>query len=90
VNRTELIAAVAEKSGLTKADATKAVNAVFDVVAESLAKGDEVRITGFGTFSVAQRKATTGRNPRTGEEIQIPASNLPKFKSGKGLKDYVN
>jgi len=86
----ELIAAVAEKSGLTKADSTKATNAVFEAIAEALAGKDDVRLTGFGTFSVAHRKATVGRNPRTGEEIKIPASNLPKFKSGKGLKDYVN
>lgn len=90
MNKTELIAAVADKAGVTKVDATKAVNGVFDVVAEVLAKGDEVRLAGFGTFSVAHRKATTGRNPRTGEEIKIAASNLPKFKAGKGLKDSVN
>jgi DNA-binding protein HU-beta len=90
VNKTELIAAVAEKAGLTKVDTAKAVDGVFEAVAEVLAKGGDVRLAGFGTFSVAHRKATTGRNPRTGAAIQIPASNLPKFKAGKGLKDSVN
>lgn len=90
MNKTELIAVVAEKAGLTKVDAAKAVDGVFEAVSEVLGKGDELRLAGFGTFSVAHRKATTGRNPRTGEAIQIPASNLPKFKAGKGLKDAVN
>jgi DNA-binding protein HU-beta len=90
VNKTELVALVAEKAGLTKADSAKAVDAVLESVSETLAAKEEVRIAGFGTFSVAHRKATTGRNPRTGEELQIPASNLPKFKPGKTLKDSVN
>lgn len=90
MNKTELVALVAEKAGLTKADSAKAVDAVLESVSETLAAKEEVRIAGFGTFSVAHRKATTGRNPRTGEELQIPASNLPKFKPGKTLKDSVN
>ena len=90
MNKTELVALVAEKAGLTKADSAKAVDAVLEAVSETLASKEEVRIAGFGTFSVAHRKATTGRNPRTGEELQIPASNLPKFKPGKTLKDTVN
>jgi len=90
VNKNDLVAAVAEAAGLTKADAAKAVDAVFDTVTSSLKGGKEVRLVGFGTFSVVSRKATTGRNPRTGETIQIPASKQPKFKAGKGLKDAVN
>lgn len=75
---------------MSKADAAKAVDAVLDSIAGSLSSGKEVRLVGFGTFSVASRAATTGRNPRTGEAIQIPASKQPKFKAGKGLKDSVN
>jgi DNA-binding protein HU-beta len=90
VNKNDLISSVAADSGLSKADATKAVDAVFDSIEKSLKSGNEVRLVGFGTFSVADRKASTGRNPRTGETIQIPASKQPKFKAGKGLKDAVN
>jgi DNA-binding protein HU-beta len=90
VNKNDLVAAVADNAGLTKADATKAVDGVFDAIAVALKQGGDVRIVGFGTFSVAKRKATTGRNPRTGETIQIAASTQPKFKAGKGLKDAVN
>ncbi|WP_338114814.1 HU family DNA-binding protein [Novosphingobium olei] len=90
MNKNDLISAVADASGLSKADATKAVEAVFDSVSAALAKGDEVRLVGFGTFSVAKRKASTGRNPRTGEPMSIKASAQPKFKAGKGLKDAVN
>jgi len=90
VNKNDLVAAVADSAGLTKADAAKAVDAVFDNISSSLKGGGEVRLVGFGTFSVVNRKATTGRNPRTGETIQIPASKQPKFKAGKGLKDAVN
>ena len=90
MNKQELIAQVADTSGLGKGDASKAVEAVFDAISASLKKGDEVRLVGFGTFSVSRRKASTGRNPRTGEEMTIKASNQPKFKAGKGLKDSVN
>ena len=90
MNKNDLISQVAEDAGLSKADATKAVDAVFDSISGVLSKGGEVRLVGFGTFSVAHRKATTGRNPRTGEAIQIAASKQPKFKAGKGLKDAVN
>ena len=90
MNKNELISAVAESSGLTRADATKAVEGVFDAVTGALKSGDEVRLVGFGTCSVAKRKASTGRNPRTGEPMTIKASSQPKFKAGKGLKDAVN
>ncbi len=90
MNKNDLISAVAETSGLSKSDASTAVESVFDAITKSLSKGDEVRLIGFGTFSVAKRKASTGRNPRTGEPMNIPASIQPKFKAGKGLKDAVN
>lgn len=90
MNKNDLVASVASSAGLSKADATKAVDSVFDNITSSLKGGTEVRLVGFGTFSVANRKATTGRNPRTGESIQIPASRQPKFKAGKQLKDAVN
>lgn len=90
MNKQDLIAQVAETSGLSKNDTTKAVEGVFDAISGALKKGDEVRLVGFGTFSVSQRKASTGRNPRTGETMTIKASSQPKFKAGKGLKDAVN
>ncbi|EAT08145.1 MULTISPECIES: HU family DNA-binding protein [Sphingomonadaceae] len=90
MNKQDLISTVAESSGLSKNDATKAVEGVFDAITGALKKGDEVRLVGFGTFSVSQRKASTGRNPRTGETMTIKASAQPKFKAGKGLKDSVN
>jgi len=90
MNKNDLISQVADDAGLSKADAKKAVDAVLDNIAGSLSNGGEVRLVGFGTFSVTHRKATTGRNPRTGESIQIKASNQPKFKAGKALKDAVN
>jgi DNA-binding protein HU-beta len=90
VNKNELVAAVADQAGITKADAGNAIDAVFNAIEGALKKGDEVRVVGFGTFSVASRAATTGRNPRTGETIQIKASKQPKFKAGKGLKDALN
>ena len=86
----ELISAVAANSELSKIDAAKAVDGVFEAITSSLKGGDEVRLVGFGTFSVSKRAATTGRNPRTGEAIQIKASNQPKFKAGKALKGAVN
>ncbi|MEM8986802.1 MAG: HU family DNA-binding protein [Pseudomonadota bacterium] len=90
MNKNELIDRVADLADLSKGDASRAVDAVFDAVTETLKGGDEVRLVGFGTFAVTRRAATTGRNPRTGEPIQIKASNQPKFKAGKGLKDALN
>ena len=90
MNKNDLVSAVASSTGMSKADSTKAVEGVFDAISGTLSSGGDVRIVGFGTFSVANRKATTGRNPRTGQAIQIPASRQPKFKAGKGLKDAVN
>jgi DNA-binding protein HU-beta len=90
MNKQDLISAVAESSGLSKSDASKSVEGVFEAITGALKKGDEVRLVGFGTFSVSQRKASTGRNPRTGETMTIKASSQPKFKAGKGLKDSVN
>jgi DNA-binding protein HU-beta len=90
VNKNELIAAVSEASDLSKADATKAIDSVFDAITDALKGGDEVRLVGFGTFSVTHRAATEGRNPRTGEKIKIAASKHPKFKAGKGLKEAIN
>jgi len=90
VNKNELVAAVADESGLSKAEATRAIDSLFDIITGALAKGDEVRLVGFGTFSSAERAATEGRNPRTGERIAISASRQAKFKPGKGLKDALN
>ena len=90
MNKQELIAAVANTSGLAKGDASRAVEAVFDTISAQLRKGDEVRLVGFGTFAVSKRKASTGRNPRTGEPMTIKASSQPKFKAGKVLKDSLN
>lgn len=90
MNKSELVAKAAELSGLTKADAEKAVDGVFEVIAAALKSGDEVRLVGFGSFSVSERAASEGRNPRTGEKIQIAASKQPKFSAGKGLKEAVN
>lgn len=90
MNKNDLVSAVAEESGLSKADAGRAVDAVFSSIEGALKQGGEVRIVGFGSFSVAHRAASTGRNPRTGEEIQIPASKQPKFKAGAPLKAAVN
>ena len=89
MNRNELVDAVAGKAELSKTAASKAVEAVFESITGALKGGGEVRLVGFGTFSVASRAASEGRNPRTGEKIQIPASKLPKFRAGKGLKDAV-
>ena len=90
MNKNELVASVAAASGLSKADAGRAVDGVIGSITGALKSGGDVRIVGFGTFSVANRKATTGRNPRTGEPIQIKASKMPKFKAGSPLKDAVN
>lgn len=90
MNKNELVSAVADKLGASKADSQSAVDAVFDVISGAMQQGQEVRITGFGSFVVTERKASTGRNPRTGEAISIPASRQPKFRAGKTLKDAVN
>ncbi len=90
MNKTELVAAVAEKAGLTKKDAEAAVKAFTDVVSAQLKKGDKIQLVGFGTFEVSKRAAREGRNPQTGAVMKIPASKAPKFKPGKALKDLVN
>ena len=90
MNRNELVDNVSGKTDMKKSEASKAVDAVFDAIAEALKGGDEVRLVGFGTFSVASRAASEGRNPRTGEKIQIAASKQAKFKPGKGLRDSLN
>ncbi len=90
MNKQELIGAVAESTGLQRADAMRAVEAVFATIGDVLKGGSEVRLVGFGTFSVSKRKASTGRNPRTGEPMKINASAQPKFRPGKVLKDSVN
>ena len=90
MSKTELIAAVAQNTGMTKKDAERAVNATLDAITTSLVKGDKVQISGFGIFEVKTREARVGRNPRTKETIQIPASKQPAFKAGKALKDAVS
>ncbi|MDH3871347.1 MAG: HU family DNA-binding protein [Gammaproteobacteria bacterium] len=90
MNKSELIDAVASETDLSKADATKATDAVLDTITGALSKGDQVTLVGFGTFSVRDRAARAGRNPQTGETIQIKASKSPGFKAGKALKDAVN
>ena len=90
MNKTELVAAIAEKSGLTKKDAEGALKAFTETVEETLVKGDKIQLVGFGTFEVAERAAREGRNPQSGEVMKIPASKAPKFKAGKALKDAVN
>jgi DNA-binding protein HU-beta len=90
LNKLELVDAVSVTSGLSKSDAAKAVEAVLDSITAELHKGEEVRLVGFGTFLVSNRAASEGRNPRTGEPVQIPASRQPKFRAGKGLKEQVN
>ena len=90
MNKNDLVSVVSDKSGLSKAEAAKAVDAVIDAITASLRGGTEVRLVGFGTFLVSTRAASTGRNPRTGEAIDIPAAKLPKFKAGKALKDALN
>lgn len=89
MNKNELVAEVATLAGLTKVDAAKAVDAVFDAITAQMKKKEEVRLIGFGTFLVSKRAATTGRNPRTGAPIAIAESFVPKFRAGKGLKDAV-
>ena len=90
MNKDDLIGKIATNIGISKTDATKSVNAVFSTITSTLKGGNEVRLVGFGTFLVVNRAATTGRNPRTGESIQIQAKKVPKFRAGKALKDSVN
>lgn len=90
MNKSELIDAISEESGLSKADATRAFDAVITVITGSLKKGEQVSVVGFGSFLVRQRSARVGRNPQTGAEIQIKAANVPAFKPGKALKEAVN
>lgn len=90
MNKSELVDSIAQQAGLTKDQATKALNAFTASVQGALERGDDVVLVGFGTFSVKERAARTGRNPKTGEELQIAASKVPSFKAGKGLKDAVN
>ena len=89
MNKTELVAVVAEKSGITKKDAERVVSATFETITAQLMKGEKVQISGFGVFEVKEREARVGRNPRTKEAIEIPASNAPAFKPSKALKDTV-
>lgn len=89
MNKAELIDAVSAKSGLTKADTDRAIKALIDTVSETLAKGDQIALVGFGTFLVRERQARSGRNPRTGETISIESAKIPAFKAGKALKDAV-
>lgn len=90
MNKQELISKIADSAKCTKVEASSIVDTFIDVVTKQLKKGQEVRLTGFGTFCTAKRKATTGRNPRTGQSIKIPASTSPKFRAGKSLRDAVN
>ena len=90
MNKDDLISKVSSDVSLSKVDAAKIVDSIFNSIANALKRGDNVRLVGFGTFLVANRAATTGRNPRTGESIQIPAKKVPKFRAGKSLKESVN
>ena len=90
MNKSELVASIADKSGIKKSDAEKAVKAFIDTVTEELKNGEKVQLVGFGTFEVSERPARDGRNPRTGETMKIKASKAPKFKAGKALKDAIN
>ena len=90
MNKTELVAAIAEQTELSKKDAEKALKAFTDIVADELKKGEKVQLVGFGTFEVSERAAREGRNPHTGEPMPIAASKAPKFKAGKALKDMMN
>ena len=90
VNRNDLVADLAARTGLSRADSARAVDGLFDAITDALKNGQDVRIVGFGAFSVSERRASDGRNPRTGEPMRIPASRQPRFKAGKGLKEAVN
>ena len=89
MNKADLVATVAEKAGISKKDSEKAVNAAFDAITAALVAGDKVQLVGFGAFETKERSARVGRNPKTKEEIQIPASRVPAFKAGKALKDAI-
>lgn len=89
MNKAELIATIAEKTGMTKKDAERVVSATFEAITDTLQKGDKVQVSGFGSFEVKTREARVGRNPRTKEEVQIPATRLPAFKASKTLKDKI-
>jgi DNA-binding protein HU-beta len=90
MNKTELVAAIADRTGLSKKDSETVIKAFVDVVTEQLRNGDKIQLTGFGTFEVTKREEREGKNPLTGDKIIIPAASVPKFKAGKGLKDEVN
>ena len=90
MNKTELVAAIAERTELTKKDADQALKAFIDVVGDELSKGEKIQLAGFGTFEVSKRAAREGRNPQSGAPMKIAASKAPKFKAGKALKDYIN
>jgi len=90
MNKSELVDSIAEKSGLNKSQAAEALNAMMESIGEALEAGDTISLVGFGTFTVKDRKARTGRNPKTGEELSIPASKVPSFKAGKNLKERLN
>lgn len=90
MNKTELVAAVAEKGGLSKSDAARAVDAAIESITAGLKNGETITLVGFGSFTVKERQARTGRNPKTGEELKIPASKIPSFKPGKLLKEAVS
>lgn len=90
MNKNELVSAVADSAGLSKGDAQSAIEAVFDTITGELKNGGDVRLVGFGNFSVSRREASVGRNPQTGAPVNIPARNVPKFSAGKGLKDAIN
>ena len=90
MNKNDLVAAVSDATSLSKSDAAKAVESVFDTITSTLTKGEEIRLVGFGTFSVARRAASEGRNPRTGESVQVPEKFIPYFKTGKQIRDKLN
>jgi len=90
MNKTEFVDAIADKADVQKSDAAKIIDSMVDVIGDTLKKGDQITLIGFGTFLVSKREARKGRNPRTGEEIEIAASNVPRFKPGKALKETIN
>ncbi len=90
MNKNDLVSKVSDETGLSKSDSAKAVDSIIETITSELKNGGDVRLVGFGTFLVTKRKATTGRNPQTGAEIQIPAANVPKFRAGKSLKESLN